>query len=531
MQSIHIFKKEGKMSKQILFLLLSSLFFISFNNRTQAQWEEAKVQRLTYNTSPNYMLGLCIDNNDKLFLFYEQCKIDPHVQPYRDTLFLMTKEKGGEWSQPERISTRPNLEVACNKFVGYDPYTDLIHLFYNCPDDTLYYTNSSIPNWEVVKTDSGSNRPHPSAMAFDTLGNIHLVWQVYFDSLGHHWYRVMYSNNSTGRWVNQQVAPPIFLGYGGAYGSYLAVQKNGSAHIMYQGAVTEGMPYYYIRNDSLNSQNWHLDTIPRPPRLLYYYICGSLKIDLNEKLHLLTFGCTEEDCVWPGLQRRFYYYKQAEDSVWIGPEQIPDTMFGSLAGMTQLLVDEEGVPYASYGVNPGRVYFTDRKQGAWRVLYPLVDWVEDPDSVIGGSFCFVLDSEGRGHGVFKGSLFWFMAQDDSLEIFYFRSPLSKVEDTSEEQGRFWFELFQNYPNPFNAVTRIQYRVGSSQNHPIHTTLKIYNILGEEVRELVNKSQNRGNYEVSWDGKNNSGKEVTSGIYLYQLEAGDYKEIRKLVLIK
>jgi hypothetical protein len=160
--------------------------------------------------------------------------------------------------------------------------------------------------------------------------------------------------------------------------------------------------------------------------------------------------------------------------------------------------------------------------------------------------CFVLDSEGQGHAAFEGSLFEFMAVNDSSEVFYYAAPFTSVEDTLEEQRKFSFQLFQNYPNPFNAVTRIQYAVGSpkdpsdrqspepygsGQSHPIHTTLKIYNILGKEVRELVNTRQSSGNYVIIWDGKNNSGKEVTSGIYFYQLRAGDYKQTKKLVLIK
>jgi hypothetical protein len=70
---------------------------------------------------------------------------------------------------------------------------------------------------------------------------------------------------------------------------------------------------------------------------------------------------------------------------------------------------------------------------------------------------------------------------------------------------FRFELFQNYPNPFNAVTRIQYTVSTRQIHPTHTTLKIYNILGKEVRGLLDTRQSSGNYTIIWDGKNDSGK--------------------------
>jgi hypothetical protein len=511
------------MKKLILFAILYSSFVL-LPVCAKAQWEGARVQRLTFNTSANRILGLCIDKNDKLFLFYYQWWWDPYQQPYRDTLYLITKEKGGEWSQPETLSSPSQEQPWCAHYVGYDPHTGLIHLF--CArSETLYYTNSNMPNWQMVKTDSGPDQVYAGgAMAFDTLGNIHLLWNVDFDSIGSNWYRVMYANNSTGKWVKQQVSPPIWLGGMGSGPSYFDVQKNGIAHIVYHGEAycDWECQAFYVRNDSLNSTNWITDTVPKPSRPLYGYGVGPIKVDVNDRIHLITGGCIAEDCVWPGLVRNFYYYKQAEDSIWQGPEQIPDTTFGSFAGIEQLFIDKDGIPYASYGVNPGRVYFTDRSQGFWQQPYQLLD-----QTYQAGYFSFVFDSEGRGRGAFAGSLFEFMAVDDSLEIFYYGAPSTSVEDTLEEQKKSRFQLFQNYPNPFNSSTIITYEIMKAGD----VTLKIYNILGREVRSLVNNLQKPGNYKITWDGKNNQGKGVTSGIYFYQLKAGDYKETRKLVLIK
>ncbi|KPL05477.1 MAG: hypothetical protein AMJ73_00785 [candidate division Zixibacteria bacterium SM1_73] len=93
-----------------------------------------------------------------------------------------------------------------------------------------------------------------------------------------------------------------------------------------------------------------------------------------------------------------------------------------------------------------------------------------------------------------------------------------------------FSLNQNYPNPFNPTTKIQYAVGSRQT-PIHITLKIHNILGQEVRTLVDGPKTGGSHEVIWDGKDDRGREVASGIYLYQLKAGDLTETKKMLLLK
>jgi hypothetical protein len=92
-----------------------------------------------------------------------------------------------------------------------------------------------------------------------------------------------------------------------------------------------------------------------------------------------------------------------------------------------------------------------------------------------------------------------------------------------------FSLSANYPNPFNQVTRIQYTVRGNQTEPV--TLAIYNILGQLVRTLVNKPQEAGIYAVIWNGRDETGNEVVSGVYFYGLKAEDFVETKKMLLIK
>jgi hypothetical protein len=111
---------------------------------------------------------------------------------------------------------------------------------------------------------------------------------------------------------------------------------------------------------------------------------------------------------------------------------------------------------------------------------------------------------------------------------------TKVEDEQNAGLPKSFELSQNYPNPFNPITTIPFQAGSSEQvagSPIHTTLKIYNILGQKVRTLVDEEKAPGNYNIIWDGKDDSGKEVASGIYFYQLKTKDYTATKKMVLLR
>jgi hypothetical protein len=93
-----------------------------------------------------------------------------------------------------------------------------------------------------------------------------------------------------------------------------------------------------------------------------------------------------------------------------------------------------------------------------------------------------------------------------------------------------YRLEQNYPNPFNPKTDIRYQIPDSRS-PIHTTLKVFNIIGQEVRRLVDEPQEAGFYIVTWDGRDAFGREVASGVYFYRLTAGDFTSTRRMVLMK
>jgi hypothetical protein len=90
-----------------------------------------------------------------------------------------------------------------------------------------------------------------------------------------------------------------------------------------------------------------------------------------------------------------------------------------------------------------------------------------------------------------------------------------------------FSLFQNFPNPFNPTTTISYNL--PEDTEVH--LKIYNLFGQEVRTLVNEAQSAGSKSVVWKGKDASGRIVSSGLYLYRLEAKNNVQYRKMLFLK
>ena len=92
---------------------------------------------------------------------------------------------------------------------------------------------------------------------------------------------------------------------------------------------------------------------------------------------------------------------------------------------------------------------------------------------------------------------------------------------------------QNYPNPFNPTTNIRYVLPQAA----HVSLKIYNILGQEVVQLQNEVQTAGLHETVWSGRSNSGQSVSSGVYFYRLEAKaldgstTFNNFKKMLLLK
>jgi hypothetical protein len=90
-----------------------------------------------------------------------------------------------------------------------------------------------------------------------------------------------------------------------------------------------------------------------------------------------------------------------------------------------------------------------------------------------------------------------------------------------------FAISQNYPNPFNPTTTIDYAVSKQS----FVSVKVYNLLGQEVRTLVSEEKGIGVYQAKWDGNNNVGAEVPSGMYLYKMIAGSFSGTKKMMFMK
>ena len=137
-----------------------------------------------------------------------------------------------------------------------------------------------------------------------------------------------------------------------------------------------------------------------------------------------------------------------------------------------------------------------------------------------------------GIAAVKGTEFHYDSLRIQIDNNYIEMVLDKVTSIESEyiendipQG---YSLSQNFPNPFNPVTTIKYQIP----HAGHISLRIFNIAGQEVRTLTNGQKSAGNHNVQWDGTDNLGNPVSSGIYLYRMEMSTgYVQARKMVFLK
>jgi hypothetical protein len=148
----------------------------------------------------------------------------------------------------------------------------------------------------------------------------------------------------------------------------------------------------------------------------------------------------------------------------------------------------------------------------------LIVQIEDQDGVF---------SEGSSIATVTGNLFDgtpFQGTDEICIV----PPLHKVSINSNEELKVEeYALYQNYPNPFNPETEIRFQLLEDA----FVVLKIYNSLGQEICILAERNYEAGFHNILWDGKDMNGNYVTSGVYIYKIQAGKFHDVKKMILLR
>ncbi len=198
------------------------------------------------------------------------------------------------------------------------------------------------------------------------------------------------------------------------------------------------------------------------------------------------------------------------------------------AGLELVGVATDGGLYAMKNDATFSTYFPIMLGGALRTT-PSIDDVDDDgdlELVVGGlNAMHLIDipTPGANRG------YWFTEAGNYYRTSNYQDAgaVRVQEQPSETSAPKAFALAQNYPNPFNPSTMIQYEIPQAAQ----VRLAIHNLLGERVRTLVDAKESAGVKQVTWDGRDERGEHVSSGVYVYRIEAGEFRLAKRLLLMK
>ena len=150
----------------------------------------------------------------------------------------------------------------------------------------------------------------------------------------------------------------------------------------------------------------------------------------------------------------------------------------------------------------------------------------DPQSLIGNTISLYLPEYNMYFNVIFSS---FSGGNSGGGFSYSREEVfpTHLETLKQNNILTKFKLNQNYPNPFNPVTSLNYVLPKDS----FVSITIYDMLGNDINKLVESKQTSGFKSVQWDATNNQGQPVSAGVYLYSIEAGDFRQTKKMILLK
>jgi len=313
----------------------------------------------------------------------------------------------------------------------------------------------------------------PGAVVFD--GSSYKMWYWGYD--GTFW-RTGYATSTDGLvWTKSDSNPVLDLGAGGEWDDTWA----GINAVIFNGSDYQG---WYLGNDGPPSPNIRTGYATSPDGLVW------TKSDSNPVLDLGAAG--EWDNANPGGGAVIYNGSIYE--MWYE---------GTRAGLTQI----------GYATSTDGLVWTKSDSNPVLLVGPFADW--DWSSVFAPTVLY----DGTSYHL------WYVGVSSGLglKIGYATVPLGSITGIADEGiVPEKYELSQNYPNPFNPVTVIRYSIPKAEE----VSLVVYNLIGKEVAHLIDERKPAGSYTVKWDASN-----MASGIYFYRLQAGDFVQTKKMLLLK
>jgi hypothetical protein len=490
---------KNKLFKNVL-LFLSTLSATIF-----AQWQQD--QRLTNDLigqGTAYTLQSVACSGNLVHVVYN----DFSSGSFSDVGYLKSSDGGLNWSLPTRMtfnssggSINPAV-TSLGEFVHvtwYDLRNSLVDIYYKRSTD-------SGVNWQpdirISFLGSSASAIEPTIAASDNLA--HIAWQDTRHGLEEIYYKRSTDHGETWgagiRLTNQaaESKEPHLAASGLNVHLVWYDWRDGNAEIYYKRSLDGGV-------------NWDPD----------FRLTNNSEVSVSSSISL---NGNNIFVVWVDDRDGNYeiYFKSSTDNGSNWSSDVRLTNNSAEDSYPSITVNESSihVVWMSYRDNiPGSgsvIYYKNSTDGG-------LTWSSDlrlPDAAVTSANASVAAGNSSVH------VAWTDLRDFSStgtpEIYYkLNTGVTEVENNYTDLHSS-YSLYQNYPNPFNPVTTIQYSIPQESR----VILKVYDALGNEIATLVNEEKHEGRYKIDFDGTN-----LSSGMYFYTLQAGNYTQTKKLILIK
>lgn len=440
------------------------------------------------------------------------------------------------WSPAVAISNNPAGGTAEKTAIAADDNGNLYVVWQQrnvtADDYAVMFSKYDGTNWSAPADLTGANLENEEAnVAVSTDGKIFIVWNTHSEPDGDEWILCINSDDAGSTWSTPDTlsSPDGLIGNSSIEAARvnLARGSNGKMVASWFESDDAGIREDILMNQFDGSQ-WSgemfvSDTTTTNNR----YAWGAL--DASDNIYIVWRPFVKGSTVSFLLMK----HKAWNDTTW---PTASDTVVspGSIVARPTMVIDDNDNLFVAYqrDIPADTIYSMDEialvastDGGAtWSDQFTLSR--ADHDGGYQG-----MDARVTSSGIdlaWRESYFINQNDPDSLAIVYGHVDLSIVGlEESQNQVVEKFYLAQNYPNPFNPTTQIKYSIKELGNYE----LTVYNMLGEKIRTLVSSKLSPGTYSVDWEGKNELGTTVASGIYFYRLNGENLSITKKMVLIR
>ena len=382
-----------------------------------------------------------------------------------------------------------------------------------------YATLKYYPNGDTAWVRRYYGSPHAghgaTAIALDASGNIYVTGQIFGSGTYLDYVTIKYYPDGDTAWVRR------YDGFGGFhdFAKAIAVDASGSVYVTGSSYVGSWTGY-----DCVTIKYYHDGRVAWVAR--YSGLGGhrddGTAVTTDRFGNVYVAGWTFESA--SDADYLVIKYHSSGQTSWVRQYNGPGNWYDYFYAMA---LDGSGSVYLTGSSWGGHATDVDYATVKYDMLGNRV-WVQrynGPGNAPDGASAIAVDASGSVY-VTGGSHAVSGTRYDCVTIKYVQTTDVKqeIEDRNKPSE---FSLFQNHPNPFNQNTKIRFDLPKAS----FVSLNIYDVLGRKVRSLVSERLSSGHKSVLWDGKNDSGEGVASGIYFYQLRVADFPETKKLVLLK